>query len=234
MNVLITGASKGIGYEIAKLMSKKEHSIIAIARSKFHLEALENECKNFNSKFYTICFDLISGDFNQLKNQIKSKFQHIDVLINNAGAIINKPFEQISDSELKSVYESNVFAPFKLIQSLMPFLTNNTASKKHIVNISSMGGFQGSSKFAGLSAYSSSKGALSILTECLAEELKDKNIAVNCLCLGAVQTEMLEKAFPGYKAPLSAKEMAEFITNFSLDAHHYFNGKVLPVSISTP
>jgi NAD(P)-dependent dehydrogenase (short-subunit alcohol dehydrogenase family) len=107
-------------------------------------------------------------------------------------------------------------------------------NKAHIVNISSMGGFQGTSKFPGLSAYSSSKAALSGLTECLAEELKDKNIAVNCLAIGAVQTEMLAKAFPGYKAPLSAKQMAEFICNFSLTGHLYFNGKIIPVSSTTP
>ena len=97
-----------------------------------------------------------------------------------------------------------------------------------------MGGFQGSTKFAGLSAYSSSKSALSGLTECLAEELKDRNIAVNCLALGAVQTEMLGKAFPGYKAPLSAAKMAEFICEFALTGQLFFNGKIIPVSSTTP
>lgn len=97
-----------------------------------------------------------------------------------------------------------------------------------------MGGFQGSAKFAGLSAYSSSKAALSGLTECLAEELKPNGISVNCLAIGAVQTEMLSKAFPGYKAPLSPAEMAGFIQYFALNGHRYFNGKILPVSITTP
>jgi NAD(P)-dependent dehydrogenase (short-subunit alcohol dehydrogenase family) len=75
---------------------------------------------------------------------------------------------------------------------------------------------------------------LACLTECLAEELKEKNIAVNCLSLGATQTEMLNEAFPGYKAPLSAKDMASYIANFSLHAHNFMNGKIIPVSISTP
>jgi NAD(P)-dependent dehydrogenase (short-subunit alcohol dehydrogenase family) len=97
-----------------------------------------------------------------------------------------------------------------------------------------MGGVQGSAKFAGLSAYSSSKAALCTLTECLAEELKLENISVNCLALGAVQTEMLSKAFPGYRAPLSASEMAEFIVQFARSGHYYFNGKILPVSSTTP
>jgi NAD(P)-dependent dehydrogenase (short-subunit alcohol dehydrogenase family) len=106
--------------------------------------------------------------------------------------------------------------------------------KTHIVNISSIGGFQGSVKFPGLSAYSSSKAALVCLTECLAEEFKDKNIAFNCLALGAVQTDMLNEAFPGYKAPVSASSMASFVTDFVLKAHHFMNGKIIPVSLSTP
>jgi NAD(P)-dependent dehydrogenase (short-subunit alcohol dehydrogenase family) len=97
-----------------------------------------------------------------------------------------------------------------------------------------MGGFQGSAKFPGLSFYSASKAALCCLTECLATELKDKSIKMNALALGSVQTEMLDKAFPGYKAPVKAEEIAEFITDFAINGHRYVNGKVLPVSLSTP
>ena len=104
----------------------------------------------------------------------------------------------------------------------------------HIVNISTMGGFQGTVKFPGLAAYSTSKAAVVSFTELFAEEYKDSKIKMNCLCLGAAQTEMLEEAFPGYKAPLSAAEMAEFISDFTRRSHHYMNGKVLPVSLTTP
>ena len=97
-----------------------------------------------------------------------------------------------------------------------------------------MGGFQGSAKFAGLSAYSSSKAAVVGLTECLAEELKDKDIFVNCLAIGAVQTEMLSEAFPGYEAPVSPKQMAEYIFDFAIKGSQFYNGKILPVSSSTP
>jgi NAD(P)-dependent dehydrogenase (short-subunit alcohol dehydrogenase family) len=128
------------------------------------------------------------------------------------------------------MYNTNVFAPFLIIQDLLPLFNKNS----HIINIGSIGGFQGSSKFPGLSAYSSSKAALAGLSECLAEELAPKKIKVNCLALGAVQTDMLEEAFPGYKAPLNPTEMATFITWFALNGKNYFNGKVLPVSLSTP
>ena len=97
-----------------------------------------------------------------------------------------------------------------------------------------MGGIQGSAKFAGLSAYSSSKGAVITLTELLAEEFKESGPSFNALALGAVQTEMLEEAFPGFKAPVSALEMAEYIQKFALLGHKYYNGKVLQVSNSTP
>jgi NAD(P)-dependent dehydrogenase (short-subunit alcohol dehydrogenase family) len=104
----------------------------------------------------------------------------------------------------------------------------------HIVNIASMGGFQGSSKYPGLSCYSASKAALACLTECLAGEFTESGIKVNCLALGSVQTEMLEEAFPGYKAPVDAQEMAEFIADFALKGHKFFNGKILPVAVNNP
>lgn len=117
-----------------------------------------------------------------------------------------------------------------MVRDLLPFF--NPAA--HIVNMSSMGGVQGSAKFPGLSLYSASKGAVGILTECLAEELKEEGVSVNALAIGAVQTEMLSQAFPDYKAPLSADEMAGFIKYFALQGKNFFNGKVLPVSLSTP
>jgi len=232
MLVIVTGASKGIGFEIVKLfLNNPKYSIIAISRNIDSLTKLVNT----NNTTNLIPF---KADINNTKQQkkivdlIKKIKLPVSILINNAGQIVNKPFEKITEKELESVYATNVFAPFKLIQQLMPFMGKK--AKSHIVNISSMGGFQGSSKFAGLSAYSSSKSALSGLTECLAEEFKDKNIAVNCLAIGAVQTEMLNKAFPGYKAPLQPKQMATFIYDFAINGHSYFNGKILPVSLSTP
>ena len=106
--------------------------------------------------------------------------------------------------------------------------------KGHVVNIASMGGIQGSLKFSGLSAYSSTKGALITLTECLAEEYKNKNVSFNAIAFGAVQTEMLSEAFPNYKAPLTAAEAAKFVGDFAVNGQKYFNGKVLQMALSTP
>ncbi|WP_317898735.1 SDR family oxidoreductase [Aurantibacillus circumpalustris] len=232
MLIVVTGASKGIGFEMVKLFSKDpSHLVIAISRNIDSLNKMVRD-KNTHSVLP------IKADISKIVDQkkivktIKTLNLKIDVLVNNAGTIVNKPFEKINEKELQSVYATNVFAPFTLIQALLPLM--NTRKRPHIINISSIGGFQGSSKFPGLSAYSSSKAALVGLTECLAEEFKTKNIAVNCLALGAVQTEMLAKAFPGYKAPLKASQMAEFICNFALTGHLYFNGKIIPVSSTTP
>lgn len=231
MFIVVTGASKGIGLEIVKqFLVDEDNTVLAVSRSSKELTSLY---KNHPKRLITVFGDLNKTQTqNRILKIIKDKKIPLDILINNAGTIVNKPFEKITAKELAYVYSVNVFTPFLLIQNLLPVMGKK--SKAHIVNISSMGGVQGSAKFPGLSAYSSSKGALAGLTECLAEEFKAKNISVNCLALGAVQTEMLSKAFPGYKAPLQPKQMANFIIDFAVTGHQYFNGKIVPVSLSTP
>ncbi len=236
MNIVITGASRGIGYELVKLLSAdSKNTIIAISRNGKKLAALSSECSVLNpsSKVIPIICDLSnSTEVLTLSSKIKEQIPTVNILINNAGAIINKAFSEITSSDLEYVYKVNIFSVFQLIQAVMTLMDKE--QRAHIVNISSMGGFQGSAKFAGLSAYSSSKAALACVTECLAEEFKDSNISFNCLALGATQTEMLNEAFPGYKAPLSAFEMASFIADFALNAPKFMNGKIIPVSLSTP
>jgi len=234
MNIVITGASRGIGYELLKKFAQTAgNKLFAIARNRDKLQSLQDELvkSNFPAEYYFSSFDLLQDDLKgELIPLLKAKLQKVDLLINNAGALVNKPFEELSDDEFDTVFGVNVKAVFRLTRELLPLFSQNA----HIVNLSSMGGYQGSAKFPGLSIYSASKGAVAVLSECLAEELKDRNIKVNALAIGAVQTEMLEEAFPGYKAPLSPQEMAEFIADFATNGHHYFNGKILPVSLSTP
>jgi NAD(P)-dependent dehydrogenase (short-subunit alcohol dehydrogenase family) len=232
MNIVVTGASRGIGYELVKEFARDgKNKIAAVSRTSHLLQKLQRESPE--GSVLTFCCDLSDrGAVTSLVTDLSTHFGNIDILINNAGAIVNKPFLQLDRADLQKVYEVNVFSVIGLIQQLMPMLQKSR--KAHVVNISSMGGFQGSAKFAGLSAYSSSKAALACLTECLAEEFKDSSISFNCLALGATQTEMLAEAFPGYHAPVTAAEMAKFIANFSQTAHYQINGKVLPVSKSTP
>lgn len=225
---IITGASKGIGLETTLQLIAKGHQVLAIARSSNLLLQLKNRANS--ERLHTLSADLTkSNDLIKIE-QYCQNFNGIDGLVNNAGKVINKPFLETTEQEWKSIFDINVFASISLIK----ILKSHFNKKSHIVNISSMGGFQGSAKFPGLCAYSTAKGALAILSESLNEEFAQFGISVNCLCLGAVQTEMLEKAFPGYEAPVSATEMGDFISDFLQNAHKYISGKVLPIALNNP
>ncbi len=230
MNVIITGTTQGIGKSLLlTLLKKKEVEIIAINRSEMDYLNLLSDVDR--GRITPILFDL--KDINETSNLLqlipKDKLA-IDVLINNAGFLVNKPFNEITKEDLLNSYTINVFAPFLLIRQLLPILNKGA----HIVNIISMGGVQGSSKYPGLSAYSSSKGALAILTECLSVELGEHDIKVNAIAPGAVDTEMLRKAFPGYQAPVNTETISEFIAHFALNGHKVMNGKTVELALSNP
>lgn len=234
MNVLITGASQGIGYETAKALAAypEVKRIVVIARSADRLKALQHECRHTNCEIIPFLYDITSLlDNDSIVNDLLSLVSELSIVINNAGFLINKPFEKCSYEDAKLQFDTNFFAPALLIQALLPLLQNNGA---HVVNIGSMGGFQGSSKFGGLAFYSASKAALACLTECLAVELAPYNIKINCLALGAVQTEMLSQAFPNYTAPLTAVQMGKHIAQFALFGSNTINGQVIPVTLSNP
>ncbi|WDF56468.1 SDR family NAD(P)-dependent oxidoreductase [Mucilaginibacter sp. KACC 22063] len=234
MNIIITGASSGVGFEAAlELINKDENHVIALARQQNKLSRLQEIATSLNPgcTIYPVVFDLVNDDYDGLKQFIEQKFGgHVDILINNAGALINKPFEQTDEGDFVEMLQSNFLAHIRMTQAMLPYIK----AGGHIVNIGSMGGVQGSAKFAGLSAYSASKAALHNFTETLANELTDRKISVNCLALGSAQTEMLEQAFPGYESPVMAFEMGKYIADFSLTGHKFFNGKILPVAVTTP
>lgn len=223
-NIIITGTSRGIGYELALQFANVGHQVLAISRKTSQV-LMEHE--------NITCLPVDISDENQLQqvhNFVSKTWKKVDILIHNAGSLLHKNFTEITSQEFQNIYKVNVFAVAELTKICIPFMGKGS----HVVTISSMGGIQGSMKFAGLSAYSSSKGAVITLSELLAEEYKESEIAFNVLALGAVNTEMLQEAFPGYEAPLSAKEMADYIYNFALTGNKYYNGKVLQVSASTP
>ncbi|WP_242094865.1 SDR family NAD(P)-dependent oxidoreductase [Aestuariivivens sediminicola] len=224
-NVIITGTSRGIGFELAKGFAEAGHKVLALSRN-------DRPVKELNlSNITSLAFDLSRvSDYEQVVNFLKTAWEHADIVIHNAGLLINKPFTELTTEDFEKVYKTNVFGVAKLTKEVLPFMN----SGGHVLAISSMGGVQGSAKFPGLTAYSSSKGAVITLMEVLAEEFKDSGIDFNVLALGAVQTEMLEEAFPGYQAPISAKEMARYIIDFALDGNAFYNGKLLQVSRSTP
>ena len=224
-NIIITGTSRGIGFEMVKLFSEAGHNVLALSRNSKPISKLK--LKNVTALEFDIADQ---SEIVKLGAYLQSSMQSVDILINNAGYLVNKAFTEISPEEFKHSYDVNVFGPASLIRASLPFMKK----EGHVVNISSMGGIQGSVKFPGLSAYSSSKGAIITLTELLAEEFKETGPSFNVLALGSVQTEMLEEAFPGLEAPLSATEMAKYIMDFSLTGNKFYNGKILQVSSTTP
>lgn len=231
---IVTGSSRGIGFEICMQLAQQANArIVATARNHEALIELKEKVDKLQngSIVYPISLDVEKAGFTaKLISLLVQEQLRPSVVIHNAGLLINKPFSDLTSADFDRSFLVNTKAVFLLTQSLLPFLTKPA----HIVTISSMGGYQGSAKFPGLSLYSASKAALATMTECIAEEFKQEAIKANCLALGAVQTEMLAEAFPGYQAPLQAKEMASFIADFALKGHHFFNGKILPVSLSTP
>ena len=224
-NVIITGTSRGIGFELVKLFAKSGDNVLAISRN-------DQPITNLNlGTVVSQSSDITTEEgIQSISNYVEQNWGRVDIIINNAGLLVNKPFNEISIEDFRKVYEVNVFAVAETIKAVLPFMTK----LGHVVSISSMGGIQGSAKFPGLAAYSSSKGAIITLSELLAEEYKDNGPSFNVLALGAVQTEMLEQAFPGYKAPTTAEQMATYIYEFACNGQKYFNGKVLQVSNSTP
>ena len=236
LNIVVTGASQGIGFEVARQLAKLgNNNIVAIARNAQNLQQLKNACikENIQAHLYPIPFDLNSKEpySEDLLPKIRQHFEHIDILINNAGYLVNKEFEDIDDEHIEAMMGTNFMAMAKLTRMVIPLMKQHGG---HVVSISSMGAFQGSMKFKGLSVYSASKAAVASLTECLAEEYKHTNMVFNCLALGATDTEMFRTAFPSSKAPHSAAEIASFIVDFALNGKKFFNGKILPVTTTTP
>jgi len=229
MNIIINGGTRGIGRDVAlSLAADPANKILVTGRNALALDSL----KALNNNILTFKIDLsefesYSESFNEF---IASNLKNVDILINMAGTLVSEKFDNISEKDARKMMEVNFFGTAFMIRLVKPFMKKGS----HIVNISSMGGFQGSVKFAGLSFYSASKAALANLSECLAVEYSEAGISVNCLALGAVQTEMLEEAFPGYQAPVSSEEMARYISDFALHGNKYFNGKIIPVAVNTP
>jgi len=231
MNIIVNGGTRGIGKEIVLLLAKnKKNRLFVTGRNASALNKLSSEAKNMNISTFSTDLTVFDKYRQSFLKAVASEMKNVDILINTAGSLVVKEFMKFSSAEARMIMETNFFGQASVIHAIEPMMKKGS----HIVNISSMGGFQGSSKYKGLSYYSASKAAISSLTECLAVEFRDSGISVNCLALGAVQTEMFEEAFPVHKAPVRAKEMAQFIVDFALMGNKFFNGKVLPVAVSNP
>jgi short-subunit dehydrogenase len=229
MNIIVNGGTRGIGKEVVlNLAQDNRNQILVTGRNEKALKSLSTRFRNVH--ILPIDLSVFDAQIESFRNAVFSHFNCVDILINMAGLLFAKEFMDIENNEARLMMETNFFGPASVIRVVKPIMSEGT----HIVNISSMGGFQGSAKYKGLSYYSASKAALACLSECMAMEFMESGISVNCLALGSVQTEMLEEAFPGYKAPVAAKNMAEFISYFALNGHKFMNGKIIPVAVNNP
>ena len=213
--ILVSGSSSGIGLEICIQASDLGLNVLAISRNIEPLEGI----LNLKANSVDITND---SQIEAYVKKITSENIKIDILINNAGFLIKDSFRKTTYEIFKQTYDVNVFGLASLTRALLPIINKDG----QVINIASVGGLNASKKFPGLSAYSSSKGAVITLTEVLAEEYRS-GPRFNCLALVSVQTEMLRKAFPGYEAKVMPSDMAKQILDFALDESSLPNGEII-------
>jgi NAD(P)-dependent dehydrogenase (short-subunit alcohol dehydrogenase family) len=230
--VVVTGASTGVGRAVALSLARNHGcTVIAVARDAAKLEELKREVPAGAGAVRPLPLDLgATGAIEAVVQAVGAARLH--GLVNNAGLLIKREWGHWTAEDLQRLFRLNAAVPLLLTQALTPALGGDPLG--HVVNIGSMGGFQGSVKFPGLAAYSASKAALANMAECMAVELQERGVCCNAVCLGAVDTAMLREAFPGYTAPVGPDAVGAWLAQFLLGGHKFFNGKVLPLAVSTP
>lgn len=229
MDLLISGASRGIGRALAVLAAGEGHRVLALGRSEEKLQRLAQEVEGI----HPLTFDFADPpEMDRVRELLKGKgFEKLDGVVLAAGHL-----EKASSGEQdKGVWERtlsvNLIGPALFLQAVHPLLKEGEGA--HVVLIGSMAGYPGSQKFPPLGVYGASKAALAALGESLAEQWKADGIRVNTLALGAVDTEMFREAFPDGEAPVGPERMARFLLRF-LEEGEVMSGAHVPVSISTP
>ena len=184
-NIIVTGANRGIGKEIARQLVERGHKVIACVRSKEKgIAALEGICDPED------IWEVELSDSNSVRNLaegISKNYSQIDVLINNAG-IISKPTSIVNSTDEEEVFQSNFFGPWRMVKAFYPMLRKAGAAR--IINMSSGMGSHEDLKIGSYAAYRLSKAALNDFTIQLASELSADGIAVNAMCPGWVKTDM--------------------------------------------
>ncbi len=201
---LITGANRGIGFEIARQLAEGGMRVVLTARDT---RRGQEACNRLVAEGLDVVFQRLDvtapADIERLARWLEAELERLDVLVNNAGISIDwdVPATEVALDQVKGTLETNLIAPWRLCQRLVPLMEKHRYGR--IVNVSSgRGSF--SKLAAGHAAYRISKTALNALTCILADELKDKNILINAMTPGWVRTRL-----GGIRAPRSAKEGAE-------------------------
>ena len=228
--VLVTGASRGIGLEVAKLFSKEGYKVIGTSRGDFNLGDLIGD-----SSAMSVQLDLMSKEsINDLFEVLKSKDMLPSVLINNAGITKDQLFLRMKDKDWDEVIETNLNGLFRVTKALIKPMVKNKFGR--VINISSVAGLMGNS---GQVNYSSSKSAMVGFSRSLAKELGSRNITSNVVAPGFIDTDMTtflnddEKIEVSKNIPMkrfgTVEDVAKCILFLASDKANYITGQIISV-----
>ena len=228
--VLVTGASRGIGLEVAKLFSKEGYKVIGTSRGDFNLGDLIGD-----SSAMSVQLDLMSKEsINDLFEVLKSKDMLPSVLINNAGITKDQLFLRMKDKDWDEVIETNLNGLFRVTKALIKPMVKNKFGR--VINISSVAGLMGNT---GQVNYSSSKSAMVGFSRSLAKELGSRNITSNVVAPGFIETDMTtfltddEKIEVSKNIPMkrfgTVEDVAKCILFLASDEANYITGQTISV-----
>ena len=228
--VLVTGASRGIGLEVAKIFSKEGYKVIGTSRGDFNLGDLIGD-----SSAMSVQLDLMSKEsINDLFEVLKSKDILPSVLINNAGITKDQLFLRMKDKDWDEVIETNLNGLFRVTKAFIKPMVKNKFGR--VINISSVAGLMGNS---GQVNYSSSKSAMVGFSRSLAKELGSRNITSNVVAPGFIETDMTtflnddDKIEVSKNIPMkrfgTVEDVAKCIVFLASDNANYITGQIISV-----
>lgn len=224
--VLITGGGSGIGAACAEEFFRRERPVVLVGRTASRLKETAKRLGD-PRRVLTVAGDVGDEAFaSRVFEEATRRFRAVDVLVNNAAELVKKPFLDTTAAEWDATMRTNLRGPFLFSREFL------RAAKRGrtIVNIGSLAGAHGTSKFPGLSAYTVSKYGITGLTAALAVEARPLGVAVFCVAPGAVDTAMLHKAAPGLKAGAGPDDVARVVAELAESAApDMLSGALIPL-----
>lgn len=230
--VLITGASRGIGREIAEKLAQKGYQIIANYNNS------EEKAKELKIKYPNI--DIYQADVSkrvEVHNMVKfilDKYKKIDVLVNNAGITKDMLLMRMKKEDFEQVIDTNLVGTFNVTKNVVPYMMK--ARSGRIINISSVVGISGN---AGQTNYSASKAGIIGFTKSLAKEIASRNILVNAVAPGFIETNMTDVLKDDVKQEIAkniplkrmgtTQDVANVVKFLASDDSSYITGQVINV-----
>lgn len=201
---IVTGASRGIGRAIAIRLAEAGANVALWARDSNALRAVAAEITANRGKARAIMVDVSNSDsVNKAADLVRATMPPVRTVVNNAGVVLRKSIESVTDDEWRRVMAVNLDGTFYVTRAFVEDLERNQG---RVINISSISGQQGTSLLA---AYCAAKHGVIGLTRALAEELRAAKVSVNAICPGSVDTQMLREGMPGAKPDMSPDDIAK-------------------------